>query len=194
MIEIKRPDLRIIAIEIYGKTPLICHNWSEKTKKEMLGKQMGKPKVRSFKNPQADYEACLYPLPSGDGYGFPAIAFKASAVRAAKMFDITMVDARQMFFVYPDEGDLVRINGEPSPREDMVRLQGKTADIRYRAEFREWGATLNVEYNAGVLTDEQLVNLFYMAGFSVGVGEWRPEKNGAFGCFTLVKEEAVAAA
>jgi hypothetical protein len=39
-----------------------------------------------------------------------------------------------------------------------------------------------------------VVNLFQLAGFSVGVGEWRPEKNGAFGCFTLFEEEAVKVA
>ena len=189
MIEIKRPDLRIVGIDVYGKTPLICHNWSDKAKKEMLDKQMGKPKVKAFKNPEQDYLDSLYPMVSG-GYGFPAVAFKNCAVRAATNLDITMVAARQMFFVYPEEGDLVRINGEPGMREDPVKLNGKVADLRYRAEFREWSIRLNVEYNAGILSDEQLVNLFQLAGFSVGVGEWRPEKNGSFGTFTLFADEA----
>ncbi len=189
MIEIKRPDLRIIAVEVYGTSPLICHNWSDKAKKEMLDKQMGKPKVKAFKNPEQDFEDSLYPVPSG-GYGFPAVAFKNAAVRAASNLDITMVQARQMFFVIADEGDLVRIVGQPTPREDMVRLNGKVADIRYRGEFREWRATLHIRYNAGVITDDQVVNLFHLAGFSVGIGEWRPERNGGFGCFSLFEDEA----
>lgn len=193
MIEIKRPDLRIIQVEIFGTSPLICHRWSEKAKKEMLDKQMGKPKVKAFKNPEQDYKDSLYELPSG-GYGFPAVAFKSAAVRAASNLDITMVQARQMFFVIADEIDCVRIEGEPQPREDMVRLNGKVADIRYRGEFREWSAKLNIKYNAGVISDDQVVNLFQLAGFSVGVGEWRPEKNGIFGCFTLFAEEAEAVA
>ncbi len=195
MIEIKRPDLRVIAVQIFGTSPLICHKWSEKAKKEMLDKQMGKTKVRAFKNPQKDYEDSLYPLPAGSafkdaiGFGFPAVAFKNAAVRAASNLDITMVQARQMFFVIADDGDLIKIDGEPTPREDMVRLNGKTADIRYRGEFRQWKATLNIRYNAGVISDDQVVNLFQLAGFSVGIGEWRPEKNGSFGCFTLFEEE-----
>jgi hypothetical protein len=193
MIEIKRPDLRLIQVTIYGKTPLICNKWSEKAKREMLDKQMGKPKVKAFKNPEEDYKNSLYELPSG-GYGFPAVAFKNAAVRAASNLDLTMVQARQMFFVRADEDDCVKIEGEPNMREDMVRLQGKTADIRYRGEFRDWKTTLTIEYNAGVISDEQVVNLFQLAGFSVGVGEWRPEKNGAFGCFTLFEEEAVKVA
>jgi hypothetical protein len=193
MIEIKRPDLRLIQVTIYGKTPLICNKWSEKAKREMLDKQMGKPKVKAFKNPEEDYKNSLYELPSG-GYGFPAVAFKNAAVRAASNLDLTMVQARQMFFVRADEDDCVKIEGEPNMREDMVRLQGKTADIRYRGEFRDWKTTLTIEYNAGVISDEQVVNLFQLAGFSVGVGEWRPEKNGAFGCFTLFEEEATKVA
>jgi len=189
VIEIKKPDLRVIAVEIFGTSPLICHKWSEKAKKEMLDKQMGKPKVKGFKNPEQDYLDSLYEMPSG-GYGFPAVAFKNAAVRAASNLDITMVQARQMFFVIAEESDLIRIEGEPEPREDMVRLNGKTADIRYRGEFRNWRATLNIRYNAGVISDDQVVNLFQLAGFSVGVGEWRPEKNGSFGCFTLFAEEA----
>ncbi len=192
MIEIKRPDLRIIAVDIFGTSPLICHKWSEKAKKEMLDKQMGKPKVKAFKNPEKDYKESLYEMT--DGYGFPAVAFKNAAVRAASNLDITMVQARQMFFVIADEGDLIHIKGEPTMREDMVRLNGKTADIRYRGEFRNWRATLNIKYNAGVISDDQVVNLFQLAGFSVGIGEWRPERNGSFGCFTLFEEEAVKVA
>ncbi len=192
-IEIKRPDLRVIAMDIFGTSPLICHKWSEKAKKEMLDKQMGRPKVKSFKDPEQDYEDSLYRLESG-GCGFPAVAFKNAAVRAASNLDITMVQARQMFFVIADEDDLVRIDGEPTMREDMVRLNGKTADIRYRGEFRTWGARLHIRYNAGVISEDQVVNLFQLAGFSVGIGEWRPEKNGSFGCFTLFEEEAAQVA
>lgn len=193
-IEINKPDLRIVQLRIFGKSPLICHRWSEKARKEMLAKQTGKTKVKEFKNPEEDYRQSLYELPSEDGYGFPAVAFKNAMVRAATSLDLTMVQARQMFFVIADEGDLVRIEGEPRMREDMVRLNGKTADIRYRGEFREWSATLSIQYNARLVSDEQVANLVQLAGFSVGVGEWRPERNGHFGCFTLFEEEAVAVA
>jgi hypothetical protein len=195
-IEIKKPDLRIIQIDVFGNSPLICHRWSEKAKKEMLDKHMGKPTVKTFKNPQKDFEDSLYVLPAGaafedaTGFGFPAVAFKAAAVRAGKMAGLVMTDLRQMFFVLADEDDCVRIEGEPTMREDMVRLNKNMPDIRYRGEFREWSCKLNIQYNAGVISDEQLVNLFQMAGFSVGVGEWRPEKSGNFGCFSLIKESA----
>lgn len=190
-IQIQKPDIRTITFNIKGTNPLICHKWDEKTEKEMLDKQM-KKKVgpRKAKNPEAEYKASLYKL-SGGTYGFPAVGFKSAAVRAAKMVDgMTMIDTQQMFHVLADENDCVRIKGTPTMRKDMVRLQGQTADIRFRGEFREWEATLNVEYNAGVISDEQLCNLFELAGFSVGVGEWRVTKSGSFGTFTLLENNA----
>jgi hypothetical protein len=186
IIEIKRPNLQTRKLTIYGTAPLIQHKWSEKAKKQILDNQMKKAKeALAAKDPQQDYEDSIYKLPGGR-YGFPAVAFKSAAVRAGKLLGLPMTDARQMFFVVADEEDLVIINGHPSPREDMVKIPG-TVDIRYRAEFREWSAVLTVRFNADLISEEQVMNLFESAGFSVGVGEWRPEKNGMFGTFTLLK-------
>jgi len=187
-IEIKRPNLEVAAISIKGTSALICHKWSEKAKKEMLDKQMGKNVgARAKKDPKKDYEDSLYRTSDG-GYGFPAVAFKAAMVRAAKMIDgLAMTDVRQMVHVLAEDSDLVRIAGEPQSREDMVRLAKGVADIRYRGEFREWTADLKIQYNADVISADQVANLLYLAGFSVGVGEWRIEKGGQFGTFTLVE-------
>lgn len=68
-------------------------------------------------------------------------------------------------------------------RQDMVRVGMGTADVRFRGEFTAWATTLSVTYNAKSLSPEQIVNLFNLAGFGVGVGEWRPEKDGSYGRF-----------
>ena len=34
-----------------------------------------------------------------------------------------------------------------------------------------------------MVTAEQLIGFFNLAGFSVGIGEWRPERNGDHGMF-----------
>ena len=43
-----------------------------------------------------------------------------------------------------------------------------------------------VEYVASFITLDQVLNLFNHGGFSVGVGDWRPEKNGQHGRFKVV--------
>lgn len=174
-------NIQFLKLRLVGDSPLICHAWSEKAKREMLDKQMKKAKqAKEAKNPDADFRASLYPHPEG-GYGFPAVAFKAAAVDACSSVEgVTKVEARGAFHII---GDMVKINGEPTPREDMVRIGMGTADIRYRGEFREWSTEITLRYNANVLSAEQIANLFNTAGFAVGIGEWRPQRDGSFGMF-----------
>ena len=183
-ISIDEPSVKVLTFKARGITPLIVHKWSEKAKKEMRDKQQKKAaKAKSAKDCDQEYRDSMYLLEDGS-HGFPAVAFKLAAVRAGKLLGLTMTDLRQMFHVLADEVDLVRIEGTPQMREDPVKIPG-SADLRYRAEYPDWSATLQVKYVADFITAEQLVNLFETAGMTVGVGEWRPEKNGQFGQFTL---------
>lgn len=180
---IEIPPIRIkdFAFRLVGDSPLISHRWSDKAKQMMLDKQMGKAvQKKPPKDPQQEFLDSLYPFPGG-GYGFPSVAFKAAAVSACRSVEgIKMTEARAAFHI---PGELVKINGEPSMREDMVRISMGTADIRYRGEFRDWSVELLIRFNESVLTPAQIVNLFNVAGFGVGVGEWRPEKDGSYGMF-----------
>ena len=185
-IQLPKFDLRTMEIRLIGDSPLICHAWSKKAKQQMLDKQMKKAKeAKSAKDPEQDFRDSLYPL-EGGGYGFPAVAFKAAAVDACSHVDgITKVEARGAFHI---DGDMVRLIGsEPTMREDMVRVGMGTADIRYRGQFDSWQAVIAVRFNAGVLSAEQIIHLFNIAGFAIGVGEWRPQRDGSFGLFHVAK-------
>ncbi|HSH84366.1 MAG TPA: hypothetical protein VK979_04320 [Guyparkeria sp.] len=182
-VEIPRPNLQTAVIGLIGETRLVLHRWSEKARKEMLDKQMKRASSKKeAKDPEADFRSSLYT--SEDGwYGFPASGFKKSAVSACRYIDgLPMTQARGVLRVLHDGADsdgieLVKIWGDgPHMREDMVRLGDAkgTADIRYRGEFREWFAVIRVRYNANVISEEQLLNLFALAGLHVGIGEGRP--------------------
>lgn len=185
-IEIPRIELKEMNVPITGDSPLICNRWSEKAKQQILDKQMKKAKAKKdAKDPDADFRGSLYILPEG-GFGFPASAFKKAAVSACRFSDgLKMTEARGAFHIL---GELVRIEGTPTPREDMVRINMGTADIRYRGEFKEWKANLKVRYNVAVFSPAQIINLFNMAGFGVGIGEWRPERSGSYGMFHVESE------
>lgn len=185
VVELKSIRIERINLEIEGDSALIVHAWSAKAKKEMLDKQMKKAKTaKDAKDPQRDYEEAFYRLPDGKP-GFPTIAFKQAAVSAGGRFSdgLKMTELRGAFFI---DGELAEIKGKPNMREDMVRVGMGTADIRYRPEFKTWRVTLPIKYNADKISLEQLVNLFNLAGFGVGVGEWRPEKDGQYGMFHVV--------
>jgi hypothetical protein len=189
VITIQSLKLETVTVPIKGIMPLIVHNWSEKAKRQMLEKQMaGKnaPKAKKEpKDPHADYMSSLYPMPSG-GWGFPAPGFKASIVAGCRMFDgLPMTLAKVIIRV---NGYLVKIDGEHRMREDPVRLETGVADLRYRAEFPEWSATLSITYNANILKVEDVVSLVNAAGMG-GIGEWRPSApkslSGTFGTFEV---------
>lgn len=182
------PELQLgmIEVPIVGTSPLVVHRFSQKARLEILNKQMGKASAgREVKNPEQDFQESLYSLPDGKT-GFPMIAFKCAAVTACTSLGkaITKVMARQAFHMI---GEYAVLDGQPKMREDIVRLPNGGTDIRFRGEYYPWSTVLTVRFNRRVLTEGQIVNLINIAGFAVGVGEWRPEKDGLFGTFEVQK-------
>lgn len=193
-IDIPAISVQRMRLTLVGDSPLISHAWSQKAIDMMLDKQMKKAKAaREAKDPWLDFCDSLYWMSQRKDkptekdvqqgrFGFPCVAFKASAVGACRFSDgIKMTEARGAFHVV---GELALIEGDlPKMRQDMVRVGMGTADVRFRGEFTKWSTSLTVEYNTAALSAEQIVNLFNIAGFGVGVGEWRPEKDGSYGRF-----------
>jgi hypothetical protein len=153
----------------------------------MEDKTQGKAKNKKPpREPEKEFLDAMYRLPDG-GYGQPAMSFKNAFVNACRYIDgIPMTFARGALHVM---GDLVRIEGsDPEMDERPVRLQGKTAQVRYRPIYKDWRVTLRIKYNASAITPEQIVHQFNVAGFAVGIGEYRPEKNGNLGMFHVATE------
>jgi len=193
-------DIQRLTLKIVGDSPLIMHKWNSETKRQMLDKQMKKAKTKGhdIRNPVADFIGSIYwldhepeekteegfarAIESGATFGFPSIAFKASAVSAGYRSNVipNKVSANAAFHI---DSEFVEINGIPEMREDMVRVGMGTADLRYRGEFKEWSAEITIKYNASVISAEQVVNLFNLGGFACGVGEWRVEKGGSNGMY-----------
>lgn len=179
-IELPALDIRAVTLMLVGDSPLIVHAWSEKAKRAMLDKQMKRATTaKAAKDPEADYKSCFYYTPSG-AYGFPAIGVKAAMVSACRFVDAKMTMARGAFHI---DCEMLEVIGTPRPREDMVRIAMGTADIRYRPEFPDWRIPVTIKFNAAVISPEQIANLLNTAGFGIGIGEWRPEKNGSYGRF-----------
>jgi len=186
-------NIQVCALTLVGDSPLIVHRFSDKARQMMQDKQAKKASAgREVRDPQAEYEQCFYNLPGGL-YGFPAAGFKGSAVRAAKSLpDMSMVDARGFFHIetLPEHGNCVTIArfSKVEMVTDTVRIGRGVADLRYRPYFYDWEVDLKINYNASMVSNVQLAAMFDIAGFSVGVGDWRPEKNGSNGRFHVKTE------
>ena len=184
-ISIPQIAIQRLMVKIVGDSPLITHAWAEKAIRQIKDKQAKKAtKGKEARDPEADYQAAFYRTDDGVP-AMPSVAFKSAAVSACRDLDMKMTEARGRFHV---EGELIEIIGEPRMREDMVRVGMGTADIRYRPEFVKWSAILPITYNATQISPEQIINLLNVAGFGVGIGEWRPEKNGQYGRFHVASD------
>ena len=184
VVAIPRPDRRSLNITIVGTSTLIVHRFGPKAIRMMEEKQQKKAKIgRIAKVPREEYEECLY-LDADGTHCFPSSGLRNAIVDAAGFTGkaIAKTTARGSLFI---PQDLIPIVGEVSMRTDPVRLGGKTADIRYRPEYTGWQMTFLVEYANNILTDEELVNLIELSGMHVGIGEWRPQRNGSHGMYRV---------
>ncbi len=189
IIEIPEITVGHLSIEIEGFTGLICHNFGEKSKREMAQKQQGVARMKKApKDPKSDYQSSLYVLPGKAKYGFPAAAFKNAMVSACRyVAGINMTYATGAFHV---DADMIEIrNAKPVMREDVVRLNNgprPVSDLRYRAEFPSpWKMTIPITFNQNAINAQSIANLLNIAGQNIGVGEWRPERKGNFGRFRV---------
>lgn len=198
-----QPKLVNFRLWVVGDMPLIVHAWSEKAKRMMLEKQIGKSKQgREPKNPEEDFRNSLYEM--GDGtYGFPAMGIKNCLLSGAhKDKNIPRTAAMAGLWIHGDmtrlrparagaicDMPLLRIYGDkPEMREDMVKIGSglsKTANLAYRGQFTVWAMEVRGRFNPSVLNIEKLCVLINDGGTGCGIGEWRNEKKGPFGAFHL---------
>jgi hypothetical protein len=178
-------EVRRMAVRLNGETPLIVHRFEEKAITEMLAKQRGLPFERQKKNPHADYEASKYKNVK-DQDCIPVMTVKKAMVEAATFSDdMTKKQTRGGFMIIGEYAPLDF--GEVRLRQDMVRLSGigRTPDIRFRAEYLDWSVDLVIEFNPRLITTDQILYLLRSAGTAVGICEWRIQKDGNYGAFSV---------
>ena len=208
VIELKPMNIVVTEITIVGDTPLIVHSWAEKALREMRDnhRQTAKTKAKAPQNPYEDFIESMYwitPKPkeftleafedavrNGARWGTPVTGIKQSAISGAFRSGVLkdMASTRGAFFIdgiQIGNNQLAEIISDtPIMREDLVRIGMGKPDLRYREEYRNWRINLTVRFNAnGKYTLEQIVNIINIGGFTTGIGEWRPERDGQYGMF-----------
>lgn len=183
-----------MVVAIDGTTPLITNRFGEKARQAIEDKQQKKAKsAKEARVPKEEFQDHCHLISEGV-YGFPAVGIKKALVVAGGRFaDEKMTHLRGVINVM---GDLIPIKAKPpTMRSDTVRLQGGVTSIAYRPQFMPWEMEIPLVFNATMISEAQILNLFQIAGFAVGFGAWRPECNGVYGQFVLKDSaEALAAA
>lgn len=173
-------DIQQMEVRVTGISPLVANKFSEKAKTQMREKHEGiavKNKKHEVRKPFEEVEAARHRSVAG-WEGFPAAGFKAAIIRGGKMIGQVMKDAQTSIFIKADceETQLVRIDGKSRMRTDMVRIGMGVAQVRYRPEYPQWSATLVIEFNRGMISREQILQMIRAGGYGCGIGEMRPER------------------
>ncbi len=185
--QINAPNITPMKVKLIGTSPLIFHKWDEKAIRMILDKQMKKAaKGREVRDPEKEYEASFYRDAKGN-IAFPARNIKQAIVGSARFVaGVPMTILRGAIFIEGDADGMIPVKyKEKRMRQDMVIVGMGTADIRFRGELIDWSMEILIKFDADLLSAEQVLNLLQRAGFSQGLGEWRPERNGDNGTFTL---------
>lgn len=201
-ITIRRLGTERILVPILGTAPLIVHAWSPKQKRAMLDAMQGVKRPKEHKNPEAEFESAMYRCMDGR-YGVPSLAFKSAFVAASRYFgkSVPMTVLRQALFVAGVPSDdttsttlltPIETVSPPRMREDPVRVGAGGTDLRYRPEFTQWSAVIDLTYVSSMIDRDSVLSLMEAAGMGVGVCEWRPERDGANGTFCLDESREIA--
>lgn len=189
-IEIKAPNFQSVILRVEGNSPLLLHKFSEKMRKQMEEKQTATNKTKAKREPKdyaAEFNAARYVSVKGWD-GVPAAAFRAAMIAACRTIDgLPMTRAKGAFFIKADGRDkedgtsLVRLEGKPIHDTRPVRLESGVADMRNRPRYDEWACELTIEFDADLLSTQDIGALLARAGLQVGIGELRPQAPNSYG-------------
>lgn len=118
----------------------------------------------------------------------------------ARAFYNAMIKASSYIFEKSDGGmrnvkEGVNVLGDILPlkfsSQQVVEHWGRTSGMSkaprkiLRNQFNDWSCELEIEFNQTQLSAEEIINILNWAGFHIGVGGFRKEKTGNYGCFEV---------
>lgn len=183
---------------IRGLSPLLMNN-----PRGMLaqGSSAGPTKQKRIPTPEEEAEAATYRTAEGQ-LAVPAIAVRNAMITAAASFKyktrswkgfVSHVEIRpaELLPLYSPDGEPVT-EYEIDLRRCVIKGRGAVA--RARPLIREWEATFTFLADLSMLpTDDprRLLRTFLVdAGARIGIGDYRPEKTGWFGRFSVAEQPA----
>lgn len=180
---IKEPNIKTFVVRIEGTAPYVQHRFANKAAimRDMATPKNEKPskKDRPVRDYEKEFKAAQHVSPEG-WHGIPAASFRAAMIDACRTVGATMTTTKMAVFVVADGYDqddmpIVKIQGgKPEMREDAVRNDNESIDIRVRPMWKKWFVDLKLEIDLDMTNLNSIVNLLSRAGRQCGIGEGRP--------------------
>jgi hypothetical protein len=186
--------MKQVEVEIRGVTPLLIHRFTDsaeqsKTTRRVEVKQV-EPREEAKKNAYIAADGTFY----FSAFAIPNCMGNAGSNHKARG------NRKTLRFVVPSAvrmlSDTVTILNGAGPAKDFevdarpVTIPAtKGRVMRYRPRFDCWGAKFTMSVNDDLLSLETAHQLLNEAGQGIGIGDFRPEKRGPFGCFRVTRFE-----
>lgn len=192
-IMIIEPEVALITIKVKGLTPFISHRMdvdfrdTKPVKKELSPKELDDM-----------YEKAVYRTADTNRAGIPAAAFMKALVEAASgkgWFSGSNISGKSfkggVQIVGAPVLEMIGERLKEKRRIDVVRLSGpgRPPSLAYRPSFIDWECKIPLSININLLSVEDVMKVFGVAGLAIGVGDWRPQRGGNFGMFKIISAE-----
>jgi hypothetical protein len=200
-VTITSPNFKTVEIIIHGTAPYVQNAFSKKAQemireKQAAGSTATKGKKREAKDFAAAFKASQHVATAG-WHGIPASALRNALVDSCVLVGYHKTKAKKAIFISADGFDLVEgtplirlyndvkgkklTDAKPHHIEHRVKLPNGQPDIRVRAMFDQWRATVRVRFDADMFTPTDIANLMMRAGLQVGIGEGRADSPNSCG-------------
>jgi len=140
-------------------------------------------------NIEEDYGTIMRPIRGKDCtaiHGVACAGVRQGMVRAAGSCGATMTHTKCNIRVLSSHGNYLPIKFETLVAgEDPVTVGNKQTDLRYRPYYSGWSVDIVIAHQSEIVGPEELTQLLRNAGQFVGLGEWRNERGGQFGMYTV---------
>lgn len=192
-VQITAPKLQIAEFKITGTAPLVQLRFSKKgaiMEKMALGDQSKKNKAKAVRDYDQEFKDAQHF--SDEGWvGIPAASFRNAMISACRLVGFKMTLGKLCLSTIADGFDrdegtpLIKLEGKAEMVNHHVRNATGVCDIRTRAKFWPWSATVKVQYDADQFSSTDVANLMArvgaQVGIGVGIGEGRPDSKSSAG-------------
>lgn len=179
-----------IDVQIVGTTPMLQHRFEESAEQAKPTRKV----VVEHGTPREQAEKVVYR--NGNGFYFPGSWIFGSIVEAGGNHKLRG-SRKSAKFVVPAavrvlEPDISLLNGDGKLVKDFevdsrpVSIPATKGRImRHRPRFEQWSAKFTLVVNTDLLPEEFVQKLLSEAGEQQGIGDYRPNRKGPFGCFRI---------
>jgi hypothetical protein len=188
--------MKTVTVEIRGTSPLIIHRFTEEAEQAEATRRVKVDK------PNRRDEATKHAYIAPDGtFFFNAFSIPASMANAGANHKMRG-SRKTLKFIVPSavrmSVDAVTILNGNGPAKDFevdsrpVTIPATKGRImRHRPRFDCWGAKFDLVVNDNLLSLDDVHKLLNEAGEYIGIGDFRPEKRGPFGCFRVASFQEI---